>query len=130
MEDSVLIDAPRPAGTVAPRDMANAIRALAMDAVEAAQSGHPGMPMGMANVAATLYQVFLDAEATPEAIRVQFRRLLEVAHRRGSAVAIGHPHADTIAVLREEIPRAVAAGFEFVPVSSLASRAAGPELLR
>ena len=31
--------------------MANAIRALAMDAVEAANSGHPGMPMGMADVA-------------------------------------------------------------------------------
>jgi transketolase len=35
--------------------LANAIRALAMDAVEAAQSGHPGMPMGMADVATVLY---------------------------------------------------------------------------
>ena len=35
--------------------MANAIRALAMDAVEAAQSGHPGMPMGMADVATVLF---------------------------------------------------------------------------
>jgi transketolase len=35
--------------------MANAIRALAMDAVEAAKSGHPGMPMGMADVAAVLW---------------------------------------------------------------------------
>ncbi|MEC7094978.1 MAG: hypothetical protein VXX00_11385, partial [Pseudomonadota bacterium] len=33
------------------QDMANAIRALAMDAVEAAKSGHPGMPMGMADAA-------------------------------------------------------------------------------
>ncbi|MEL6506859.1 MAG: hypothetical protein AAFR29_04435, partial [Pseudomonadota bacterium] len=33
------------------RQMANAIRALAMDAVEKAKSGHPGMPMGMADVA-------------------------------------------------------------------------------
>ena len=37
------------------QSMANAIRALAMDAVEAAQSGHPGMPMGMADVATVLF---------------------------------------------------------------------------
>jgi transketolase len=37
------------------RDLANAIRALAMDAVEAAKSGHPGMPMGMAEIARALW---------------------------------------------------------------------------
>ena len=41
--------------TVSRKDMANAIRALAMDAVEAAQSGHPGMPMGMADAATELF---------------------------------------------------------------------------
>ena len=35
--------------------LANAIRALAMDAVEAAKSGHPGMPMGMADIAVALW---------------------------------------------------------------------------
>jgi transketolase len=44
---------------VAYGSMANAIRALAMDAVEAAKSGHPGMPMGMADVATVLYRDFL-----------------------------------------------------------------------
>jgi len=40
-------------------EMANAIRALAMDAVEKANSGHPGMPMGMADVATVLFTRFL-----------------------------------------------------------------------
>ncbi|HWT97570.1 MAG TPA: transketolase [Terriglobales bacterium] len=44
---------------VSPRDMANAIRALSMDAVEKANSGHPGMPMGMADVATVLFTRFL-----------------------------------------------------------------------
>ncbi|HEU4820640.1 MAG TPA: transketolase [Qipengyuania sp.] len=39
--------------------MANAIRALSMDAVEAANSGHPGMPMGMADVATVLWTEYL-----------------------------------------------------------------------
>ena len=38
------------------QEMANAIRALSMDAVEAAKSGHPGMPMGMADAATALFQ--------------------------------------------------------------------------
>ena len=42
-----------------PQVMANAIRALAMDAVQAANSGHPGMPMGMADVATVLFTRFL-----------------------------------------------------------------------
>src|SRR5271165_2511790 len=41
------------------RQMANALRALAMDAVEQAKSGHPGMPMGMADVATVLFTQFL-----------------------------------------------------------------------
>ena len=41
--------------TVTPQLMANAIRALAMDAVQKAKSGHPGMPMGMADIAVALW---------------------------------------------------------------------------
>jgi transketolase len=41
------------------KDMANAIRMLAMDAVKAANSGHTGMPMGMADIATVLYAKFL-----------------------------------------------------------------------
>ena len=45
------------------QDMANAIRALAMDAVQKANSGHPGMPMGMADVATVLFTRFLKFDA-------------------------------------------------------------------
>ncbi len=41
------------------RQLANAIRALSMDAVQAANSGHPGMPMGMADIAEVLWNDFL-----------------------------------------------------------------------
>ncbi len=46
------------------RDMANAIRALAMDAVQQADSGHPGMPMGMADVATVLFTKFMKFDAS------------------------------------------------------------------
>jgi transketolase len=42
------------------RDLANAIRFLAIDAVEAARSGHPGMPMGMADIAEVLWNDYLN----------------------------------------------------------------------
>ena len=41
------------------KHLANAIRFLSIDAVEAANSGHPGMPMGMADVATVLFKNFL-----------------------------------------------------------------------
>ena len=50
--------------TVSVTQMANAIRALSMDAVQAANSGHPGMPMGMADVATVLYSKFLKFDPT------------------------------------------------------------------
>jgi transketolase len=45
--------------TVDPKQLANAVRALSMDAVQAANSGHPGMPMGMADVATQLFTRYL-----------------------------------------------------------------------
>jgi len=44
-------------------DLANAIRFLAIDAIEKAKSGHPGMPMGMADVATVLFTKFLKFDA-------------------------------------------------------------------
>jgi transketolase len=54
-----------PTAAVSLARMANAIRFLAMDAVEKAKSGHPGMPMGMADVATVLFTKFLKFD--PEA---------------------------------------------------------------
>src|SRR5512141_107502 len=50
-------DSPVPAASST--DLANAIRVLAMDAVQKANSGHPGMPMGMAEIAEVLWRRFL-----------------------------------------------------------------------
>lgn len=68
-------------------------------------------------------QVFLDDLEEPAAIRAQFARLLALARKKGAAIAIGHPHPNTLAVLADEIPKALAAGFEIVPVSYLLDRA-------
>ncbi|MDH3335245.1 MAG: transketolase, partial [Rhodospirillaceae bacterium] len=60
--------------TATHNEMANAIRFLSVDAVQAANSGHPGMPMGMADVATVLYTKFLkfDPKATKWADRDRF----------------------------------------------------------
>ena len=61
-------------------DMANAIRALSMDAVEAAKSGHPGMPMGMADVATVLFSQFLKFDAADPAWPNRDRFVLSAGH--------------------------------------------------
>ncbi|MCG8560969.1 MAG: transketolase [Hyphomicrobiales bacterium] len=61
-------------------EMANAIRALAMDAVQAANSGHPGMPMGMADVATVLFTRFLKFNAADPAWPDRDRFVLSAGH--------------------------------------------------
>ncbi|VEA03640.1 transketolase [Salmonella enterica subsp. enterica serovar Sanjuan] len=46
------------------KELANAIRALSMDAVQKAKSGHPGAPMGMADIAEVLWRDFLNHNPT------------------------------------------------------------------
>ncbi|HTT48797.1 MAG TPA: transketolase [Pseudolabrys sp.] len=60
--------------------MANAIRALAMDAVEQAKSGHPGMPMGMADVATVLFTRFLKFDPADTAWPDRDRFVLSAGH--------------------------------------------------
>ncbi len=67
-------------------------------------------------------QVFLDPDPRGEAVRFQFRRLLELARTKGTGIAIGHPHPETLRVLEEEVPQALARGYRFVPVSYLVDR--------
>ncbi|MEJ5231093.1 MAG: transketolase [Geminicoccaceae bacterium] len=67
-------------GTVDLRTMANAIRALAMDAVEKAKSGHPGMPMGMADVATVLWTRFLTVDPADPAWPDRDRFVLSAGH--------------------------------------------------
>src|SRR6201988_4026508 len=75
---------PQPASPPSPgvshRDMANAIRALAMDAVEKANSGHPGMPMGMADVATVLFGRFLKFDPAHPAWPDRDRLVLSAGH--------------------------------------------------
>ena len=63
--------------------------------------------------------VFLDNDPDPEAVRVQLQRLIDKAKRRGSAIAIGHPYPQTLAVLAEQLPQLAEQGIELVPVSDL-----------
>lgn len=66
--------------------------------------------------------VFLDNDPSPDAVRSQFRRLLEMARRDGTALAIGHPHPGTLDVLAEELPRLEQQGVLLLPVSQLIAR--------
>lgn len=71
---------PRHAAPVSHADMANAIRALAMDAVQKANSGHPGMPMGMADVATVLFSRFLKFDPQNAAWPDRDRFVLSAGH--------------------------------------------------
>tara|TARA_Y100001936_G_scaffold250639_1_gene303941 strand:- start:1172 stop:3148 length:1977 start_codon:yes stop_codon:yes gene_type:complete len=62
------------------KDLANAIRALSMDAVQAANSGHPGMPMGMADVATVLFTRFLKYDSSASDWPDRDRFVLSAGH--------------------------------------------------
>jgi len=63
--------------------------------------------------------VFLDNEADAGAIAFQFERLLKLAEAQGSALAIGHPYPQTLALLEQQLPVLEQRGIRLVAVSEL-----------
>lgn len=77
-----------------------------------------------AGVPAIRRDVFLDNVAEPEAVEKQVQKLVKIAHLRGYALAIGHPHPATLDILEEYLPQLNHLGVELVPASQLIHRAA------
>ncbi|MGV6840286.1 MAG: transketolase [Planktomarina sp.] len=70
--------------------MANAIRFLAMDAVQAANSGHPGAPMGLADVATVLYNRFINIDPANDQWPDRDRFVMSAGHGSMLVYAINH----------------------------------------
>jgi polysaccharide deacetylase 2 family uncharacterized protein YibQ len=80
-----------------------------------------------AGIPALRNRVFLDQrEATPAMVRRNLETLVAAARSNGFAVGIGHPYAETLQVLREDLPRLQAAGIRFVTLSELAALQRAP----
>src|SRR3982750_368613 len=85
------------------RELANAIRALSMDAVEAAKSGHPGMPMGMAEIAVALWNRHLRHNPANPAWPGRDRFVVSNGH--GSMLLYALLHLTGYALPMEELRR-------------------------
>ncbi len=83
------------------RERANALRALAMDAVQRANSGHPGMPMGMADLAELLYSDYLNV--APRHPHWVDRDRLVLSNGHGSMLLYAAAHLAGYALDREQI---------------------------
>jgi transketolase len=84
-------------------ELANCLRALAMDAVEAAKSGHPGMPMGMAEIAVALWRRHLRHNPANPAWANRDRFVVSNGH--GSMLLYGLLHLTGYALPMEELRR-------------------------
>ncbi|WP_369601338.1 divergent polysaccharide deacetylase family protein [Hahella sp. SMD15-11] len=72
-----------------------------------------------AGIPALSRDVFLDNEVNTASIDAQFRRLLEIARKTGHAIAIGHPHPETVAYLEKVLPTLDAQGIAIATVKGL-----------
>lgn len=72
-----------------------------------------------AGVRTSRRHVFLDNSATEENLNNQFDQLIKYALKHGEAIAIGHPHPATVAMLKQRLPELVPLGIDVVPVSKL-----------
>ncbi len=83
-------------------------------------SGSPAARLAAeAGVPFATRDIFIDNHVAPERIAEQLAKVEAVARRRGYAIAIGHPHTNTIAAVEAWIPKLEAAGFALVPVSTV-----------
>lgn len=71
--------------------------------------------------------VFLDNLQDPEYVREQLQRVLRLAQQRGSAIAIGHPYPETLAVLHEVLPDWQQQGVALLPVSQVIEYQRSPQ---
>jgi len=85
------------------RELANALRFLAIDAVEAAKSGHPGMPMGMADIAEVLWNDFLSH--SPANPRWPNRDRFVLSNGHGSMLLYGLLHLSGYDLPLDELKR-------------------------
>ncbi|MEJ8863044.1 divergent polysaccharide deacetylase family protein [Pseudomonas jessenii] len=74
--------------------------------------------IGLASVSR---DVFLDDERTEAAILTQLQTAISLAHKQGSAVMIGHPYPQTLAVLERELPKLKAQGIEWIDIRQMIS---------
>ena len=77
---NISVHATADVNAVTHHDLANAVRFLAVDAIEKSQSGHPGLPMGMADVATVLFSRFLKFDAVAPAWPDRDRFVLSAGH--------------------------------------------------
>jgi polysaccharide deacetylase 2 family uncharacterized protein YibQ len=74
--------------------------------------------VGLASVSR---DVFLDDERTEAAIFTQLQTAINLARKQGSAVMIGHPYPQTLAVLERELPKLRAQGLDWIDIKMMIS---------